>query len=558
MASNKQNLPIMKILFRILLLTVAGSIFHNPALAQNQYTDYKTTLQKIDALVKSYSSLCSAKSLTKSAGGKDIMVLTIGTGDKDNKPGIAVIGGVEGNYILGKELALGFAASLLKEASSDEIKKLLSQVTFYVFPDVSPDATEQFFSKLKYERITNARPVDDDRDFTLDEDPYEDLNNDGYITIIRVSDPSGTYIESEDDKRILVPADLSKGQQGAYFIYSEGIDNDKDGNYNEDGPGGVCFNRNLTFNYEEFGTYAGLYPVSEPETRAVLDFLFDHFNIYLTFAFGPQDNLGQPQKSSERTPPSTGQGEMRRQNKKITSIQKSDEIINKLVSDKYHEITGIKGAPPARQDPGNFMDWSYFHYGRYSFSTPGWWFPTEKDKNPEITFLKYAAENKMDDVFVPWTEVKDPDFQGKNTEIGGIKPFVMINPPVEKIDELVQANYKFITLVAAMHPELEFLDLKTENIGDDVFRLTLKVHNKGIFATCTEAGDRNMWTRIMRMTLEPSKSQKLISGQKVQRIPRLEGDKSQEFSWLLTGKGSVKITAGALNTGFITTTAELK
>ena len=134
----------------------------------------------------------------------------------------------------------------------------------------------------------------------FDEDPYEDLNKDGFITLIRVKDPSGKYIESDEDKRVMVAADLAKGQSGSYLVYSEGIDNDKDGSFNEDGAGGVNFNRNFTFNYEEFGLNAGLYPVSEPETKAVADFLFDKFNIYAVFTFGPQDNLGQPLKASER------------------------------------------------------------------------------------------------------------------------------------------------------------------------------------------------------------------------------------------------------------------
>jgi hypothetical protein len=262
--------------------------------------------QKINKLGTEYSTLCTVKSLVRTAGGKDIWVITIGSGDKENKPGIAVLGGIEGNYLLGKEIALGFAESLLKESNNNEIKELLNSITFYVFPDVSPDATEQFFSNLKYERTVNTRPIDDDKDFVIDEDPYEDLNNDGLITMLRIADPAGTYTESDEDKRVMVPADLSKGQKGSYLVYSEGIDNDKDGSYNEDGPGGVNFNRNLTFNYEEFGLNAGLHPVSEIETKAVMDFLFDHFNIYATFAFGPQDNLGTPLKASER-PATTGQ-----------------------------------------------------------------------------------------------------------------------------------------------------------------------------------------------------------------------------------------------------------
>jgi hypothetical protein len=555
----------MKLTSKIMILFLTFLFGWGQLSGQNQYNDFKTMSQKINKLGTDYASLCSVKSLVKTSGGKDIWVLSIGTGDRDKKPGIAVLGGIEGNYIIGKELALGFAENLLKESVNQDVKTLLNSLTFYVFPDVSPDATEQFFANLKFERNVNTRPTDDDKDFLTEEDPNEDLNNDGFITLMRVTDPAGTYIESPDDKRIMVPADLSKGQMGKYIIYSEGIDNDKDGKFNEDGAGGVNFNKNFTFNYEEFGLNAGLHPVSEIETKAVADFLFDHFNIYATFAFGPQDNLGQPMKASDRQlvvqVMDQGQGRMigpGQGDRRITSIMRTDETINKLVSDKYHEITGIKGAPIAKTTPGNFMEWAYFHYGRYSFSTPGWWFPTERNKNAEASFLKFAEENKINNVFVPWTEIKHPDFPDKKVEVGGIKPFVMINPPADTLDDLIAKNYKFITVIAAMRPELEYLDTKIENAGENIFRVTTKVHNKGIFATCAEIGDINQWTRIMRITLEPGSGQSILSGQKVQRILRLEGDKSAEFSWLLSGKGSVKITAGALNTGTITTSLELK
>ncbi|MCX6321262.1 MAG: M14 family metallopeptidase [Bacteroidia bacterium] len=557
----------MRIPLRFLFLPTVLCIGCLQLSAQNQYSNFRTMSQKIDALSREYPSICTIKSLVKTAGGKEIWVLTIGTGNKDSKPGIAVFGGVEGSHLLGKELALGFASSLLKESSSSEIKELLDKITFYVFPDVSPDATEQFFSDLKYERTVNARSTDDDRDFVFDEDPYEDLNKDGYTTLIRVNDPSGKYTESDEDKRVMVMADLSKGQSGSYLVYSEGIDNDNDDSFNEDGAGGVNFNRNFTFNYEEFGLNAGMYPMSEPETKAVADFLFDRFNIYAVFTFGPQDNLGQPFKASERqgaTPTmgmgqGTGRGQgMEQGDRKITSIMRTDETINKLVSDKYHEITGAKGAPVTKTTLGNFMDWAYFHYGRYSFSTPAWWFPVEKGKSTEVAFLKFAEKNKINDVFVPWTEIKHPDFPGKKTEVGGIKPFALINPPADTLGDLITKNYKFITAIAAMHPELEFLDIKTENAGENIFRISLKLHNKGIFSTCAEIGKNNIWTRIMRISLEPVVGQSFLSGQKVQRINPLEGDQSVEFSWLINGKGPVKVTAGALNTGTITATIELK
>ncbi len=586
----------MKISFKFLIIALSWCIISGLAGAQNKYRDHRSLVRVSEALGKEHSALCTVKSIAKSPGGRDILVLIIGTGDRDNKPGIAVLGGIEGSHLAGRELATGLADYLLKNSGSAEIKNLLNKVTFYVIPDVSPDASEQYFQGLKYERNVNSRPVDDDRDFETDEDPFDDLNNDGLITMIRVADPAGKFMISPEDERIMVEADLSKGQTGSYTLYSEGIDNDKDGKFNEDGPGGVNFNRNLTYNYEEFGNGSGLHPVSEPESVAVLDFLYDHFNIYTTVAFGPQDNLNQSARpgadrpgggqaqgqgaSQDQTPgqsrmqgafqmqgfppPSgsgTGAGSMRMmmgQDRKITSVLKQDEIINKLVSDKYREITGVKGSPSSKQSPGNFMEWAYYHYGRYSFSTPAWWIPVERDKNPDAAFLKFAEENKMENVFVPWTEIKHPDFPGKKVEAGGIRPFVSINPPEDRLQELIEKNSRFIIEMAGMHPELDFLDLKIEDQGENIFRLTLRVHNKGIFATCAAAGERNLYTRLMGISLETSDNQRFLSGQKVQRIGRLEGGESAEFSWLILGRGEVRITAGAVNTGIISTTAILK
>ncbi len=560
---------------RFFILASLGSLLHLFSAAQVPYLNYQSSLQKIASLQKEYPLLCSTRSIGKTDGGKDIMVLEIGTGARDNKPGIAVIGTVEGSYILGKELASGFAGSLLKASSTPEIKDLLEKVTFYVIPDVCPDATEQYFQKIKYERNVNVRPVDEDRDFVTDEDPCEDLNKDGFITLVRVSDSSGTHKKSSEDERVMVPADPSKGERGTYFIYSEGIDNDKDGKYNEDGNGGVNFNRNLSFNYEEFGINAGLHAVSEPETKALLDFLFDHYNIYATFSFGPQDNLSQAAGSAERLSQARtleqldreqrgtgaqqeGGQSSRTSERRITGILKSDETIIKYVAERYRELTGVKGSPPAESAPGNFSDWVYFHYGRYSFTTPAWWIQTERGKNEEVAFLKNCGENNINNAFVPWTEIEHPDFPGKKTEVGGIKPFLMTNPPEEKLEELIEANYRFITDAAAMHPELEFLDVTTENSGEKIYRVTLKVHNKGLFPTCAEAGQDNMFVRIMRLTLEMGKGQSLLSGQKVQRIPRLTGNSTAEYSWLIIGKGVVNITAGAVNTGFVRTAIELK
>ena len=122
---------------------------------------------------------------------------------------------------------------------TDSIRALLQRTSFYIFPNMSPDAMEQYFAPLKYERQGNSAETDDDRDGRRNEDPAEDLDGNGRITVIRVESPIGEYRLNPDDPRSLVKADLTRGEKGSYQVYTEGIDNDKDGLFNEDGEGGV-------------------------------------------------------------------------------------------------------------------------------------------------------------------------------------------------------------------------------------------------------------------------------------------------------------------------------
>ena len=49
--------------------------------------------------------------------------------------------------------------------------------------------------------------------------------------------------------------------------------------------GGVWFNKNLSFEHPSFSTGAGEFAVSENETRALLDNLFQLFNVYAVVSF---------------------------------------------------------------------------------------------------------------------------------------------------------------------------------------------------------------------------------------------------------------------------------
>ena len=84
-------------------------LFANMALglSAQEYSNYDQQTTRVNALAKSYPSLVSVRSLVKTNGGKDIWLITIGTGKTEIKPAIAVIGGTEGSHLLGTEMAAG-------------------------------------------------------------------------------------------------------------------------------------------------------------------------------------------------------------------------------------------------------------------------------------------------------------------------------------------------------------------------------------------------------------------------------------------------------------------
>lgn len=515
------------------------------------YNNGSQLAQRLRGLASS-SNAATLKSIAKTEGGKDIWMLTLGTGDVDSKPAMVIVGGVEGAHLLGVELATRFAEDIVNNNAD-----ALQNTTYYVFPNMSPDATAQYFASLKYERSGNARQTDDDRDGSLNEDPFDDLNGDGMITMMRVEDATGDWITHPADDRVMIKANREKGEKGKYRVYSEGKDNDKDGAFNEDGEGGVHFRKNLTYNYPYFVPGSGEHSVSEIEHRALLDLLYTKWNVYGVFTFGPGNNLSSPWKYNRG-------GASKRV---VTSILNNDAKLNKFISDAYNDATEMKNAPSSGQQGGDFLQWAYFHFGRLSLGTPGWWAPMVKDaedgkknsdKNREVNYLRWAEQEGLSNYFADWTSMDHPDFPGMKVEVGGIAPFKMLNPPIGMIDDVAKKNAQFIVDMSKMQADVKLLNLKSESVGKGMTRITVDVYNAGTLPTHTQMGARSRWIRPIRVEVKLSNGQEVISGRRIMTMSNIAGDASQQISWLIKGKGAIEIEAGAPHAGTDNATVNLK
>jgi len=587
---------------------------HYAALSQNNYLSHRALSEQLNRLARAHPTMVKIESLTTTDGGKDIWLLSVGSGDLSSRPAIAIVGGVSGDLLTGTELAVRFASHLLNGASGDQrIKALLDSVTFYILPDMSPDAREQYFASVRYERLGNANPSDLDRDGSIGEDPYNDLNGDGLITLMRIKDPTGAWMKHPEDARVMIKAQPEKGRRGEYLVYSEGIDMDKDGQFNEDGEEGVFFNRNFTFKYPAFTRGAGEHAVSEKETRAIADFLFGTKNVFAVISFGPANNLSEPVRYNEREAAGriptawlekdvtvsqmvshvynsimkedkdsseSGNNQEQGQQDALNDAGKSDDQTN-LSADQNNDsqpggtgtMVRLSGGKGVSGSDGDFFQWAYFHYGRFSFSTPGWWVPApesnaaegreqrrqpaEQDQSAELAFLRWAEKNNVKDVFVPWTRVDHPDFPGKEVEVGGIKPFAMKNPPHHLLDFITEKHAQFILEVAEKRPQTDIVNLKTEALGNNLFRVTADIANRGDFPAVSQLGQRNRWVQKVVIRGNPANEQQLVSGNRIEVIDVIDGRSSIQRSWLIRGRGDFSIRAGSESTGFREITVKL-
>ena len=505
----------------------------------------------------------AASSLGRTPGGRPVLLLTISAGEPGDRPALLVLGSVHGPHLLGSELAVRLARRL-SSGEDEAAAELRERFTFYIIPRPNPDASAAFFTRPHFERTVNARPRDEDRDGRTDEDGPDDLNGDGLITAMRIEDPRGTWIEHPGEPRVMVEADRSEGERGQYrLIGREGVDNDGDERFNEDGPGGVNFNRNFTFDYPYFEAGAGPHQVSEPGTRGVADFAFAHPNIAAVLSFGPNDNLMHPWESEA----SGRQGRIK------TQLLRGDAAHLGAVAAAYRDINGGEDAPPSPAIGGSLGRWAYFHFGRWSLVARGWWpgaFEAEAETDKEaaggpeddsgsaevsedspeppdekkdeaedprrrerVELLRWFDRAGID-AFVEWTEVDHPRFPERAVEVGGIKPFHMLNPPADRIDKLAEAHYRFLRELMDRMPEVKVERVEAEPLGGGVVRLTATVVNNGYLPTMAKMGEISEAPHPLMLSLGVPEGTRYLRGSPRTRLDPLPGGGGHaEHTWLI-------------------------
>ena len=424
----------------ILFVTITGGGL--PAqISFDKYFTPEETGQHLQALARVHGAHTRLTTLAVTPGGRKVWLMEIGNEvGKDSKktPAILVVANPEGDMLLGDLAALSLAGRILWDPS------LYAHRTWYIIPGLNPDAEMRYFSKPLFRDHRNGKPVNDDLDEASDEDGYNDLDGDGYITQMRVKDPAGTWLPVKGEPRLLRKAEAVKGEQGIYKLYSEGLDDDGDGKYNEDGPGGTNVGINFPHLFHPHTADGGLWPGSAREAYALMQFVYQHPEIAMTMVYDATNFCMIPPKKGRKGSVDLNRIKVPKDLAKMFGadpdkyytmqelielvqpmappgyeVTESDvagflglgAVVNPLdddlkyykeLADRYKKYLKDKGMDKERLDPAPAKDgslelWSYYQLGVPTFTMDFWTLPKpEKKKKKEegLTTAKIAAMDK--------------------------------------------------------------------------------------------------------------------------------------------------------------------
>lgn len=508
-------------------------------------------------LQAAHPNTCRVSSIGKSYEGREMWLFTVTdftVGDPDRKPAMYIDGNTHSNEVQGSEFAMYTAWYLCEmQGQNPWIDSLLATRTLYIVPTINPDGREHFLKQANNASSprTGLVPRDNDGDGKVDEDQPDDLDGDGNITQMRRRNPNGRYIESPEDRRLMIP--VLPGQRGQWeLLGGEGLDNDGDGQVNEDPVGGYDPNRNWPWRWQPQYVQGGadFYPTSLPETRAVIAFVLAHPNISGAQTY--HNNGGMILRG-----PGSPQDEFRPQDVAVFDQLGS---VGERILPGYKYMIVWKDLYLVW---GGELDWFYGARGVVTFSNELWTSFKLFEKVETNTNRYNRTDYEFDrlllfgDAFVPWKSFNHPQYG--LVEIGGMKKNFGRTEPGFLMQAEAHRNMAFSLYQTWQMPRVEVDSVATRSLGNGLTEVTAIVANRRLLPTHTQQDVENRITRPDYVSLAGGavitgyRITNAISGTAVEQprdpacleLSNIPGNSIVTVKWVVRGGGPFTVTVDA-------------
>ncbi len=495
----------------------------------DHYYKYEELKNNLDYFTNTYPSLCKVESIVTTQKGREVFAVTLSNGNPDDKPAYYIDGNTHAGEVTGSMAAMHTIDYLLTNYGEDkQVTSILDRFTIYVIPRISPDGAETYLT-TPYTLRSVDRPY---LTQTQDKGVYqEDIDNNGVIGLMRFKAQDGVWVVDETNPVGLKKRtpDMMDGE--FYHVYTEGmVEGMIDPLYPAKPLWGLDFNRNYPFGWfsENRQPGAGPYPLSNPENKAVVDFVLAHKNIGGVATHHTSGGI-------ILYPPGT-----RPENKAPAKDMKFFKEIGAMATEEMgYGVINIFDSffeDQSEYSSGAFDDWCYQSQGILAYTIELWdletragckprWpaDPTPKTMKEQLEDLGKVytwIQNNYPDALIPWTKFNHP--QLGEIEIGGIDiKFTYQNAPFDYLLQEVEKTTRFTLRMACTLPRLEVTHTK-EMIKEDLYKIDVTVHNLGYLPTYLT--DSLLDLQIDHsITVKMSGDMTLIQGKAVEEIDKLEG-----------------------------------
>jgi murein tripeptide amidase MpaA len=449
---------------------------------------------ELTALLQAYADarpdLVQLRELGKSHEGRPIWVVVLtntATGADEDKPAIWVDGNIHAAELTASTACLYWLHQLVQGYGSDAATtELLNTRVVYLVPRLNPDGAELALADKPRHIRSSTRPYPFDEPH-VEGLTVEDVDGDGRVLLMRIPDPHGGWKPHPDEPRVLIPRQPGEFGGTYYRVLPEGTVQQFDGvtlKANRDVEG-LDLNRNFPSmwrqEFEQVG--AGPYPTSEPEVRAMVDFIVKHPNIGAAVSFHTHSGVILRPMGTQSD----------------TDMTPEDLWLIKRLSDIGTELTGYPSVSifhdfkyhPKEVITGT-QDWVYEHLGALFWTVEIWapnkeagikdydWIHWYRDHPPEddLKLLKWSDEQCAGLAHVDWYPFEHP--QLGPVELGGWDRLNFWRNPPPHLREREAARFpKWLTQIGLTLPKLELLHATAEPLGDERWRVRLAVANAG-------------------------------------------------------------------------------
>jgi hypothetical protein len=500
----------------------------------------------VEELAASAPGMVRLRSIGDSREGRAIHLLAItdeSTGPAEEKPAYLVHGNIHAVELAGTHAALFTARKLAAEGRKSD---LLKRVAFYIVPRINPDGAE--FAVTTSGSIRSRTDRSERAANTLYQ---EDVNGDGLILTMRLPHANGPFVSDPKDRRLLIRR-TRKSKPPFFRTLPEGMVHEWDGTDHIAVEGrSLDWNRNWSYDWrpepEQWG--AGDFPFSEPEMRALAEFIFSRPNLFgiLGYHTGPNAVL---------RPPSTGAD---------ADMDEGDVRIMQELAESGADYTGFPVIPVVkyRRDDardinlrGHFHDFGYRHLGLFVFefelgilmNSAGIKtkdiFAVKRDEAHEALVRRmmkwWDKQKQRDPIFAPWTPFAHP--QLGPVEIGGLLHRHVANPTPADLKRIAAGTYRFTVTHASRHPRVVIEDAQAERMGEGVYRVRARVANRGEFPTHISSRGRSL-RRLqgVRVEFRPAEGVRLLSEAGHRTLGHLGGlTDGRDLEWFVAAESDAE------------------